>query len=109
MRKSFFIIVFLVNFVFAGTGKNYEVFVITNTGTTAINFSKISQEIYVVAMSTNTAYVNFVATTTTTSNFVLGQLEQTDIIEHTEEVASSKMGITQSVPPVNIRVMIKYW
>ena len=95
--------------VSASAGKQYEIYVATNTGTTAYNFSKVSTEIYVVTMNTNTAYVSFTTTNTATTDFILGQYNQTDVIEHTEEINSSKMAVSQAIGPVNIRIMIKYW
>lgn len=90
------------------SGNLYGYQVVETTGTTAIEFTYVVQEIYVVTMGTNTAYVNWTEVTTSTNNFSLGILGQTDVIDHTEEVNSSAMSVSQSTNPVHIRVQWKY-
>lgn len=114
MKKIFLVlsIIFAVasfNKCFAANGSTTTWHVITTTGTTAINFDRVTTEIYVCTFSTNTAYVNWIATTPTTNDFVLGILGQTDVIEHTEEIRSSKMSVMQATEPVHIRVQVKSW
>lgn len=117
MRKALFLAVILLLIVgFAKTGaeaasgNEIEYQVITTTGVTIINFDRITTEIYTIAISTQTAYVNWTATTPVNTNFLLGISGVTDVIEHTEEVQSSNMSIDAgSTAPVHIRVQWKYW
>jgi len=91
--------------------------VITTTGITAINFDRITTEIYVVNYTTYPAYVNWVSTTPANTNFLLtGYMEdfnQGIVVRgssRTEEINSSKMSIDAgTIPTVNIRIQWKFW
>jgi len=110
MMALILIMLFLTgSIVFAASGSDPNWQVITTTGPTTITFDTLTTEIYVCTFSTNTAFVNWTSSYTTTNDFVLGILDQTDVIEHVEEIRSSQMTISQSTPPVHIRVQWKNW
>ncbi len=114
MKK--FLLVLLVTFAVsafckchAANGSTTTWRVITTTGITAIYFDRVTTEIYVVVHSTNTAYINWISTTPTVGDFAMGILDETDVIEHTEEINSSKMSVSQATSPVHIRLQWKSW
>ena len=116
MRRYLFFAVLLLslfcmaNITKAASGNEIDYQVITSTGITVINFDRITTEIYVIAISTNPAYVNWTSTTPVNTNFLLGISGQTDVIEHTEEVNSSHFSVDAgSTLPVHIRLQWKYW
>lgn len=95
--------------LYAASGRQYGWQVITTTGTTAITPTFNTTEIYVVALSTPPGYINWTSTTVTTSDFPIGQHDQTDVIEHTEEVTSYRFGVRYDTGPVNVLMQWKGW
>lgn len=96
----------------AGTGRSYGSAVITSSGVTGISFDKITKEIYAVTLSTPPVYINWVSSyvmtaANATNYFLLGIVDETDIIEHTEEVESSWMSVFSSFTAINIRIQWK--
>ena len=117
MKKLLFAILVIALFYAksqaGGAGRTFGYQTITSTGVTGINFNKISTEIYVITFETSTAYVSWISSTALTSYptnyFQLGESSNSDVIEHTEEVQSSRMSVYQANNPVNIRVQWKMW
>ena len=116
------LICLFANNVFAdgtgASGKDVEWAVIDSTGITAINFSKVTTEIYVVNYDTYPAYVNWISSTAvSTSCFklqgYLDDLEQSTVKRgqsRTEKIQSSHFSIrVDTGSPVNIRVQWKMW
>lgn len=82
--------------------------VITSTGITVINFDRITNEIYVVNLTTQPAYVNWVSTSPASTNFLL--TGSSTGVSRTEEIQSSKFSVDAgATAPVNIRIQYKYW
>lgn len=114
MKKILFAIILLGLLCLCGTkaladgtgasGNDMGWQVISSTGITVINFDRITNEIYVVNYTTQSAYVNWISTTPVNTNFLLINTSRT------EEIQSSKMSIDLgATPPVNIRVQYKFW
>ena len=101
-------IVVLAVSVYCAGGKQVEYFTITSTGTTGITFTRSSSELYVVVGSTNAVFINWTSSTTVGS-FIMGRFDQTDVVEHTEEIRTSYLSITTSTNPVNVRIQSKSW
>lgn len=96
----------------AASGNEVTWQVITSTGVTLIEFTRITTEIYVVLISTgHIAYVNWTSTTPVSTNFYLYRADVSkSLTEHTEEIQSSKFSVdVGTTPPVHIRVQWKYW
>jgi len=119
MKKGIILVILIligmVIYANAGTGRTYGYEVITTTGVTAIQFDYITKEIGAVVYSTNTCYFHatssYTMTASNATNYFLLQRRAitAEPDKHVEEVESSRMSVFTLTPPVNIRVWWKMW
>lgn len=97
-------LIYAADTVSAGTlGKSVQFTTISTTGTHKVEFTKQACEIYIVNLSTATAYIHWTSSHAVTT----GSFQLTGGSSRTESIDSKWMSILQTVLPVSLRIQIK--